>query len=355
MTWNEVLDTHKARYPQMEPKDFGKLLYQSCFGPEHMISNLEQAEEGILQEWRALEGECAPNGLEPIGGGLYRFPLNLLRDEKDAALLARMFAATARTYVQRPQAFAAGLERLKELELPGMKQWLLEYQTIGCPSVSHSEHFRRVYHPHYRLVKLEYARFFPVFRKIAALLERQEPVILAIDGRCGSGKSTLGQVLKEIFDCPVVHMDDYYLPAEQRAERWMEIPAGNMDLERLRAEVLEPARRREVVHYCPYCCQTGAVGEERLFNPAPFLVVEGSYSQHPLLRAYYDCTIFLTCNKEEQLKRLEKREGSYFPRFREIWMPLEENYFRAYSVQEQAELTVDNSRAAAENFIDFLG
>lgn len=341
----EILAAHAARYPKMEPQDYGKLAYQSCFGPEHMISGTEQVEKRILEEWHSLEGACSPEEPEPIGGGLCRFPLSLLRDETDAAVLALLFAATARAHTKREEDFANALAWLRQYKIPGMAQWLEGYERSGCPPVSHSEIFRQAYHPHYRLLKEEYAKFFLVFRETMDLLQQKTPAILAIDGRCGSGKTSLGRMLEEVFACSLVHMDDYYLPFEKRSQNWMEIPGGNMDLERFRAEVLEPFKHGAAVHYRPYCCQKGTMGEERLLPQTSLLVVEGSYSHHPMLREYYDRTIFLTCAKEEQIRRLQEREGDYFPRFQQIWMPLEERYFQNFEIEEHADVTLDTGKA----------
>ena len=340
----EILAAHAARYPEMEPQDYGKLVYQSCFGPEHMISGPEQVEKRILEEWHSLERPCSPKKVEPIGGGLCRFPLSLLRDETDAAVLALLFAATARVHTKREENFADALAKLRQQNIPGMARWLGEYEDSGCPPVRHSESFRRAYHPHYRLLKWEYTRFFPIFREIVELLQQKRPAILAIDGRCGSGKTSLGRMLEEVFACSLVHMDDYYLPFEKRSQNWMEIPGGNMDLERFRAEVLEPFKHGAAIHYRPYCCQKGTMGEERLLSNPVFLVVEGSYSQHPMLREYYDRTIFLTCEKEEQIRRLQQREGDYFSRFQEIWMPLEERYFQTFAIEAHANRILDTGR-----------
>ena len=270
MRMERILAAHKAGYPEMEPQDYGKLVYQSCFGPEHMVSDVEQAERRLLAEWRSLEGGSSPEVPESIGGGLCRYPLSLLKDETDGAVLALLFAATAREYTKRDEEFAHMLTWLRQQKIPGMAQWLEAYERSGCPAVRHSERYRLSYRPHYRLLKEEYAAVFPVIRDVVELRKGKGNVILAIDGRCGSGKSSLGRVLEEVFSCPVVHMDDYYLPAAGRNANWMEIPAGNMDLERFRAEVLEPARKGEDIRYRPYNCQAGRIETERrreLFPP----------------------------------------------------------------------------------------
>ncbi|MEG2389188.1 MAG: shikimate kinase, partial [Clostridia bacterium] len=40
--------------------------------------------------------------------------------------------------------------------------------------------------------------------------------LIAIDGMCGSGKSTLGQRLAEALGGNLLHMDDFFLTAAQR-------------------------------------------------------------------------------------------------------------------------------------------
>ena len=51
---------------------------------------------------------------------------------------------------------------------------------------------------------------------IRQLLAEKDRVIVAIDGNCASGKTTLTAQLAEHFDCNVFHMDDFFLRPEQR-------------------------------------------------------------------------------------------------------------------------------------------
>jgi uridine kinase len=48
-------------------------------------------------------------------------------------------------------------------------------------------------------------------KKIDELLMQKDIVIVAIDGKCTSGKTTLAAKLAEIYDCNVFHMDDFFL------------------------------------------------------------------------------------------------------------------------------------------------
>ena len=61
-------------------------------------------------------------------------------------------------------------------------------------------------------------------KKIDELMTQKDVVIVAIDGKCTSGKTTLAAKLAEIYDCNVFHMDDFFLRPEQRTpERFAEV------------------------------------------------------------------------------------------------------------------------------------
>ena len=72
-------------------------------------------------------------------------------------------------------------------------------------------------------------------------------------------------------------------------------------------------------------------------------MVEGSYSQHPLLSARYDLRMFLTCAPEEQRRRLERREGAHFAAYESRWMPLEERYIRQCGPEKGRQLVIDTT------------
>ena len=169
-----------------------------------------------------------------------------------------------------------------------MAAWLAEYRGQGCPPVHHSAAYREAYHPHYRVMRTAYGGCFPALLQIAVLAGRGAPAVVAIDGRCGSGKTSLAELIRQLIPCNVVHMDDFYLPPDLRAENWTEIPGGNMDFARFLREVLIPAEAGEPVCYRPFDCQSGTLGVPAALPPRSLTVVEGSYSQHPLLSARYD-------------------------------------------------------------------
>ena len=155
------------------------------------------------------------------------------------------------------------------------------------------------------------------------------PVIIAIDGRCAAGKTTLANLLSQKTDCNVIHMDDFFLRPEQRTPKRLAAPGENIDHERFLEEVLIPLSKGLPVKFRPFDCHQMKLGDIIELAPKHINIIEGSYSCHPALRKYYDYMVFLTVSKDEQIKRIINREGSERARiFEEKWIPLEEEYFK---------------------------
>ena len=186
----------------------------------------------------------------------------------------------------------------------------------------------------------------PIINSITALLSTAagRPILIALDGRCGSGKTTLAaQLARQFSQSITVHTDDFYLPPASRVANWEQIPCANMDLERLRAQVLIPARAGQAVPYRAYSCRAGAYLPEQCFAPQPLVIVEGSYSHHPSLAPYYDIKAFVTCSAEEQMRRLRAREGKRYLNFVQRWIPLEEGYFAKFQIEQTVDFILDTT------------
>lgn len=343
-----ILQEHAARYPLMQPQDYAKLLYQSEFGPRHLAAQ----PDNLPQEWQALPPGAPPPLCqpEPIGGGFSRFHLTHAQQPAEAApLLLQLFRLTAQAKQGAPDGLKQRLELLLRLPqaaaLPHIRAWLADWQKNGFPPVHHSPIFRQAYQPHYRLLRSDYAGFFPALLAAAQLAQTTpRPAIIAIDGRCGSGKTSLAQLIQQLLPdelCRVIHMDDFYLPAAQRPTDWLNIPAGNLDLPRLQAEVMQPAQTGAPINYRPYDCQTAAFGAPHSLPSARLTIIEGSYALHPTLAAAYDLKIFLMVSPAEQAARLQAREGDYYPNFVSRWIPLEEQYLQKCGVNATADLIIN--------------
>lgn len=192
--------------------------------------------------------------------------------------------------------------------------------------------------------------YAPALQAVEALLrDTAGPVIVAVDGRCASGKTTFAQRVGELFDeCSVFHMDDFFLPPAKRTPERLATPGGNVDYERAAIELFEPLCRGEAVSHRRFDCHTMTMKEPIC---APFRrlnIVEGSYALHPTLRGYSTLHIFFTCSAQVQLSRLERRESAEsLEKFKLRWIPMEETYFRELSIDSQCDLVVDTSPLSA--------
>ena len=175
---------------------------------------------------------------------------------------------------------------------------------------------------------------------IDALLRRSRSGIVAIDGRCGSGKTTLASQLRQHYGCAVIPMDHFFLRPSQRTPERLAIPGENVDHERFLKEILFPLHTGDPFTYHPFDCSRMELGEAIPIVPAALTIVEGSYSCHPELWEHYDLRIFLTVDPEEQMRRIAARNGAYAEVFRTKWIPLEERYFSAFDLETRCDLAL---------------
>lgn len=181
-----------------------------------------------------------------------------------------------------------------------------------------------------------------ICQKANALLAEKERIVIAIDGRCASGKTTLAKALAQVLDAPFVSCDSFFLPPEKRTPARLAEVGGNMERERLFAEVLSPFLQKNAVIYRPFDCQTASYGKEISLPEKRILIVEGAYSCHAELWDCYDLHIFLTVSKEEQAKRILARNPQNAKIFFTKWIPMEENYFSDGRVKEKADFIIES-------------
>ena len=168
--------------------------------------------------------------------------------------------------------------------------------------------------------------------------EAKHPFLIAIDGRCAAGKTTLAEKIQSSVECNVIHMDDFYLPLSERTEEKMAQPGGNMNFERLLFEILLPLRNRTNALYRTYDCHHDTFLPSKELNAAVPTIIEGSYSCHPMLRDNYDLRVFMDISPERQQIRLKERDPSSLERFQTIWIPREEHYFTACQIRNCCDL-----------------
>ena len=175
-------------------------------------------------------------------------------------------------------------------------------------------------------------------KKIDELLAQNRQVIVAIDGSCAAGKTTLAGKLAERYDCNLFHMDDFFLRPEQRTEARFAEPGGNVDYERFLDEVLTPLKSGKAFSYRPFDCKTFTLSAPVAVEPKQLNIIEGSYSLHPHFGDPYDLKIFLTITPDLRRQRIMERPAFLHRRFFEEWIPMEQRYFDCFRIEGKADL-----------------
>lgn len=362
MTLTALLQSHQNTYPLMQEQDFLKLLYQRSFGCGHMVSDETAAMNYMKEEWQDCVPASPKNNFEALGNGFARFYLEgAINRGISAEALTRLFIMSAGLPLSgnAEQTFLSDCKVLEQL---------CENQQLPC-SVSavtslkdtciqdnfrpfrHSEIYRSAYQPHYRVISECLLPLLPLL-ELPELLSSlsNEPLltlsdlylpdssdcrsscyVIAIDGRCASGKTTLAKLLSEVLRAPIISMDDFFLPPELRTKQRLLEPGGNIHYERFTKEVAEHIKSTDAFTYERYDCHTMA--HSTIVVPsARIRIVEGSYSLRPEWHSLYETALFTTCSPDLQKERILQRNGEgMWKRFEEAWIPLEEHYFEVNS------------------------
>ena len=180
-----------------------------------------------------------------------------------------------------------------------------------------------------------------ICERIKSLLEMNDRILVAIDGNCSAGKSTLGREIAELLDANLFHMDDFYLTPELRTKTRMLEVGGNVDYMRFRVDIIEKVNKGKPFEFKRFNCKIQDFSQPKHVLPKRVNIIEGAYSLHPTLIEFYDLKIFLEISPEIQEKRILKRNGPImFERFKSLWIPLENLYFEALGIKEKCDLTL---------------
>ena len=190
------------------------------------------------------------------------------------------------------------------------------------------------------------------------------PVLVAVDGPDGAGKTTLADALADAAPGRVVvraSLDDFHHP---RAHRHAEGRSGEtvwargFDYDAVRRELLEPWRRGAGTAYRRrwHDVATDAyLDETPLIVPAlGVLVVDGVFAQRPEIRDAWDLVVYVDASDDVRVLRMAGRDGvsvdADHPDQRR-YLDAQRIYLTRCRPRERADVVIDNNDPATPGIV----
>jgi uridine kinase len=184
-----------------------------------------------------------------------------------------------------------------------------------------------------------------VSRDIIAEIQRLQPkkpgpIVVALDGGSGAGKSSLASLIAEQLDAALIPLDDFFsagIPDDQWDDLSVEERLQQVfDWRRLREDALEPLLAGKPARWHAFDFESGLRPDgtygirndatERM--PASIILIEGAYSAHPELSQCIDLAVLVDVATQDRHARLDVREEKGFlEKWHRRWDPVETYYF----------------------------
>jgi|ERR1700722_16490871 uridine kinase len=166
------------------------------------------------------------------------------------------------------------------------------------------------------------------------------PMVVAIDGASGAGKSTVSEMLKSKLSAAVIPLDDFF-SAHIPDAKWDEFSVEEklekvFDWNRLRTQALLPLLANQQAKWYAFDFNAGTQ-EDGTYNlmaagktsePAGVIIIDGTYSASPHLAEVVNLTVLIDVPVQERHTRLYKREDpSFIRQWHKRWDVVEDFYF----------------------------
>ena len=172
------------------------------------------------------------------------------------------------------------------------------------------------------------------------LIDRATPILIALDGASGTGKSVLAALVAEVLGASVIPSDDFFAAeitdAEWEARSPIERAADAIDWRRLRRDALQPLRAGKPGAWRAFDFKAGVRPDGtysmrtdfELRNPAQVIVLDGAYSTRPELGDLIDLSVLVDSPLSVRHARLSAREEAAFLKaWHARWDAAEAYYF----------------------------
>ncbi len=173
---------------------------------------------------------------------------------------------------------------------------------------------------------------------------KTKPLVIAIDGRSASGKTTFASLLNKELNAQVIHTDDFFRPRNKNGELEISEFDGNFDIKRFKDEAVNGILSNEAFECGILDCSKGVIYKTVRYVASQCFVVEGAYSLNPKLGDYADIKVFFDVERDVQESRISSRNGKeMYDIFKKIWIPAEERYLSHYNIISTCDLIVNTT------------
>ena len=164
----------------------------------------------------------------------------------------------------------------------------------------------------------------------AAAPRRGRTVVVAIDGRSGSGKTLLGSAVAAALGCPVVHLDEIY-PGWDGLREGVALAA---------AHVLEPLAQGRRAAYPRWDWMRSRTGRTIAVDPGTHLVLEGCGTLVPPADRYAALRVWVDAPTALRRERALSRDGEAYAPHWDRWAAQEDAVYADVRPWETADLVL---------------
>ena len=179
----------------------------------------------------------------------------------------------------------------------------------------------------------------PILAEISEISSlNARPILIAIDGPAGSGKTSLAnQLASNLKSATTIHMDDLY-------NGWEDALTATLT-RHLEEWVLDPLTQHQSVMYQKFDWTIGEYGPTVEVSDVELLILEGVGAAQARIRQQADLTIWIEVGPQVGLARVLNRDGAQILPYMLKWQERESAHFIKDQTKENCQIFIDGSNS----------